>query len=134
MKRLLYLIIYIGALLPATAQTIVRDATDSQPKIERAANMQQLLTQLGIRITYQGGEPYITTPDNAGLDIYVDNMNYSDDHDYVLNLIPANVKTVEYFTPNNSVNSIFGVRPAPFTGKVPGVLFIFLKDGSGVIE
>lgn len=106
------------------------------PKIEQAANMQQLLTSLGIRITYQGSDPYITTPDNAGLNIYVDNMRIdADEHDYVLNsIVPANVKAVEYFTPNSAENGIFGVRPASFSGKVPGVLFIFLKDGSETVH
>lgn len=104
------------------------------PRIGQAASMAQLLTSLGIRVTYFNGDPYITTPDNAGLDIYVDDMNMNDDHDYVLNLVPANVKAIEYFTPNNATNGIFGVRPQSFTGKVPGVLFIFLNDGSEVVN
>ena len=95
--------------------------------------MAQLLTSLGIRVNYYDGEPNINTPDNAGLDIYVDHINMNDDHDYVLNLVPANVRAIEYFTPNNATNSIFGVRPQSFTGKVPGVLFIFLNDGSEVV-
>lgn len=104
------------------------------PKIGQANDMKQLLTSLGIRVNYYNGAPHITTPDNAGLDIYVDNMNMNDDHDYVLNLVPANVKAIEYFTPNNATNGIFGVRPQSFTGKVPGVLFIFLNDGSEVVN
>ena len=105
------------------------------PRIERAANMQQLLTSLGIRITYYQGIPYITTPDNAGLAIYVDNLKMeTDEHEEVLSLIPTDVKTIEYFTPNDPVNGIFGVRPDSYSGKVPGVLFIFLKDGSEVSE
>ena len=103
-------------------------------KIGQAANIMQLLISLGLRVTYFNGDPYITTPDNAGLDIYVDNMNMNDNHDYVLNLVPANVKAIEYFTPNNATNGIFGVRPQSFTGKVPGVLFIFLNDGSEVVN
>lgn len=104
------------------------------PRIGQAASMAQLLTSLGIRVTYFNGDPYITTPDNAGLDIYVDDMNMNYDHDYVLNLVPANVKAIEYFTPNNATNGIFGVRPQSFTGKVPGVLFIFLNDESEVVN
>ena len=104
------------------------------PKIGQANDMKQLLTSLGIRVNYYDGEPNINTPENAGLDIYVDNMNMNDDHDYVLNLVPANVKAIEYFTPNNATNGIFGVRPQSFTGKVPGVLFIFLNDGSEVVN
>lgn len=104
------------------------------PKIGQANDMMQLLTSLGIRVNYYDGEPNINTPENAGLDIYVDNMNMNDDHDYVLNLVPANVKAIEYFTPNNATNGIFGVRPQSFTGKVPGVLFIFLNDGSEVVN
>ena len=103
------------------------------PKIGQANDMKQLLTSLGIRVNYYDGEPNINTPDNAGLDIYVDHINMNDDHDYVLNLVPANVRAIEYFTPNNATNSIFGVRPQSFTGKVPGVLFIFLNDGSEVV-
>ena len=102
-------------------------------KIGQAASMAQLLTSLGIRVNYYDGEPNINTPDNAGLDIYVDHINMNDDHDYVLNLVPANVRAIEYFTPNNATNSIFGVRPQSFTGKVPGVLFIFLNDGSEAV-
>lgn len=101
-------------------------------RIENAANVQQLLTTLGMRVYYINGEAFITTTDNAGLEVYVDNF-VETDHDYVLNLIPQNISSIEYFTPNNAVNGFFGVRPGP-TGKVPGVLFVFLKDGSEIVH
>ena len=99
------------------------------PRIERAAKMKHLIAPLGIREgRNDDGEPYLTTPDNAGIKVYVDNF-VETDHDYVLNqLLPTDVKAIEYFTPNNASNSLFGVRPTQ-AGKVPGVLFIFLKDG-----
>ena len=99
------------------------------PRIENAATMQQLLTGLGLWTYYIGGDGFITTPDRAGVKIYLDNFEETD-HDYVLNLLPQEVSSIEYFTPNNAVNGFFGVRPVSFTGKVPGVLFIFLKNGT----
>ena len=101
------------------------------PRIENAATMQQLLTSLGIRAYYINGEGFITTSDRAGVKIYVDNFEETD-HDYVLNLIPQNISSIEYFTPNHAVNGFFGVRPISFTGKVPGVLFIFMKNGTEI--
>lgn len=101
-------------------------------RIGNAANVQQLLTSLGMRVGYADGSAYITTPDNAGVLSYVDNIR-EEDHEYVLNLLPTDVKSIEYFTPNNAVNGFFGVRPGP-TGKVPGVLFVFLKDGSEIVH
>lgn len=101
-------------------------------RIGNAANVQQLLTSLGMRVYYYNGEGFITTADNAGLKVYVDNFEETD-HDYVLNLVPQNISSIEYFTPNNAVNGFFGVRPGP-TGKVPGVLFVFLKDGSEIVH
>ena len=110
-----------------------RGFQEEDPRIERAANMQQLLTSLGMRVFYRDGEAYITTPDNAGVKIYVDNIVEAD-HDYVLNLLPTDIKSIEYFTPNNSINGFFGVRPVSYSGKVPGVLFVFLKDGSEIVK
>lgn len=100
-------------------------------RLGNASNVQQLLISLGMRVYYIDGEGYITTPDNAGVVVYVDNMK-EEDHDYVLSLVPTDIKSIEYFTPNNAVNGLFGARPASFSGKVPGVLFIFLKDGSEI--
>ena len=45
---------------------------------------------------------------------------------------PTDVKSVEYFPKNNPQNGIFGVRPNPFSGVIPGALFVFLKDGSEI--
>ena len=110
-----------------------RGFQEEDPRIDRAANMQQLLTSLGMRAVYRDGEAYITTPDNAGVKIFVDNI-VETDHDYVINLLPTDIKSIEYFTPNNSINGFFGVRPVSYSGKVPGVLFVFLKDGSEIVK
>ena len=108
-----------------------RGFQEGDPRIERAVTMQQLLINLGMRVAYTNdGEPYITTPDNAGVLPYVDNFR-EEDHSFVLNLLPTDVKSIEYFTPNNAINGLFAARPANH-GKVPGVLFIFLKDGSEI--
>ena len=110
-----------------------RGFQEGDPRIERAVTMQQLLINLGMRVAYtNNGEPYITTPDNAGVLPYVDNFKEKD-HSFVLNLLPTDVKSIEYFTPNNAINGLFGVRPNA-RGKVPGVLFIFLKDGSEIAK
>ena len=102
-------------------------------RIERAVTMQQLLISLGMRVAYNDGVPCITTPDNAGVLPYVDNIR-EEDHDYILNLMPTDIKSIEYFTPNNAINGLFAARPASYSGKVPGVLFIFLKDGSEIVK
>lgn len=45
-----------------------RGFQEGDPRIERAVTMQQLLINLGMRVAYtNNGEPYITTPDNAGV-------------------------------------------------------------------
>ena len=108
-----------------------RGFQEGDPRIERAVTMQQLLINLGMRVAYtNNGEPYITTTDNAGVLPYVDNFR-EEDHSFVLNLLPTDVKSIEYFTPNNAINGLFAARPDN-RGKVPGVLFIFLKDGSEI--
>ena len=109
-----------------------RGFQEGDPRIERAVTMQQLLISLGMRVGYADGRAYITTPDNAGVLPYVDNIR-EEDHDYVLNLLPTDVKSIEYFTPNNAINGFFAARPANY-GKVPGVLFVFLKDGSEIVK
>ena len=110
-----------------------RGFQEGDPRIEHAVTMQQLLITLGMRVVYVDGEPYITTPDDAGVLPYVDNIR-EEDHDYILNLVPTDIKSIEYFTPNNAINGFFGARPASYSGKVPGVLFIFLKDGSDIVK
>ena len=104
------------------------------PRIDHAVTMQQLLLQLGMRFeTNSEGDQYITTPDRAGVLVYLENfMVPIDEHYNILLLPPTDVRSIEYFTPNNAINGFFGVRPKSFTGKVPGVLFIFLKDGSEI--
>jgi hypothetical protein len=110
-----------------------RGFQEGDPRIERAVTMQQLLITLGIKVVYADGEPFITTYNDCGVLPYVDNIR-EEDHDYILNLVPTNVKSIEYFTPNNAINGFFGARPASYSGKVPGVLFIFLKDGSEIVK
>lgn len=104
------------------------------PRIDHAVTMQQLLLQLGMRIeTNSEGDQYVTTPDRAGVQMYLENFSVPiDEHCNILALPPTDVRSIEYFTPNNAINGFFGVRPKSYTGKVPGVLFIFLKDGSEI--
>ena len=106
-----------------------RGIPEGDPRLERAATMRQLLISLGMRVYNDGANSYISTPNNTGVMLYVDNIR-EEDHDYVLNIVPTDIKSIEYFTPNNAINGFFGARPASFSGKVPGVLFVFLKDGS----
>lgn len=113
-----------------------RGFQEGDPRIERAATMQQLLTSLGMRIQTNGyGDQYITTPDHAGVRVYIDNfVESAEEHGYVLSLPPTDIRSIEYFTPNNPINGFFGVRPVSYSGKVPGVLFIFMKDGSEIVR
>ena len=99
------------------------------PRIDRATSMVQLLAQLGLRAGYYGGHPYVTTYSGAGVEFFLDNFR-EEDQDYIMNLQPTDIRSIEYFPANNPVNSFFGVRPTQ--GLVPAVLFIFLKDGSGI--
>ena len=109
------------------------------PWRERAARMSALLHRFGIYpfIDAAGREHINSTasPQYVGK-IYVDNVEYNveDEEDGdVLNIPPQNVRSIEYFPSNNAQNGIFGVRPLP-NGTVPGVLFIFLKDGSEIVH
>lgn len=113
-----------------------RGYQEGDPRIERATTMQQLLTSLGMRIQTNGnGDQYITTPDHAGVRVYIDNfVESAEEHGYVLSLPPTDIRSIEYFTPNNPINGFFGVRPVSYSGKVPGVLFIFMKDGSEIVR
>ena len=113
-----------------------RGYQQGDPRIERAATMQQLLTSLGMRIQTAGnGEQYITTPDHAGVKVYLDNfVEPEEEHSYVLSIPPTGIRSIEYFTPNNAINGFFGGRPKSYSGKVPGVLFVFMKDGSEIVR
>ena len=113
-----------------------RGYQEGDPRIERAATMQQLLTSLGMRIQTNGvGDQYITTPDRAGVKVYLDNfVESAEEHGYVLSLPPTDIRSIEYFTPNSPINGFYGVRPVSYSGKVPGVLFIFMKDGSEIVR
>ncbi|MBQ9186407.1 MAG: hypothetical protein IJ144_01120 [Prevotella sp.] len=109
------------------------------PWIERAARMSALLHRFGIYPFFDAaGREHINStasPQYVGK-IYVDNMEYNieDEEDGdVLNIPPQNVRSIEYFPTNHAANSMFGVRPLQ-NGTVPGVLFIFLKDGSDVVH
>ena len=108
-----------------------RGFAPGDPRIERATNMVQLLAQLGLYTGYINGQAFVTTYDKAGVKIFIDNI-VETDTDIVMNLIPTDIKSIEYFTPNDPANSLFGVRPESWSGKVPGVLFIFMKDGSEI--
>lgn len=107
------------------------------PRLTRAATMAQLLQQLGLRIDYPDGHARIRTNINAPLRVYIDNYAGWDD-DYILNLMPTDVKSIEYFLPNHAENAIFGTlgwgtQPSGNgTGMVSGILFIYLNDGSEV--
>jgi hypothetical protein len=113
-----------------------RGYQEGDPRIEQAVTMQQLLTSLGMRIVSdENGEQYITTPDNAGVKVYIDNfVESAEEHGYVLSLPPTDIRSIEYFTPNSPINGFYGVRPVSYSGKVPGVLFIFMKDGSEIVR
>ena len=113
-----------------------RGFQEGDPRIERAATMQQLLTALGMRIVSDGnGEQHITTPDNAGVVVYIDNLaEFDDEHGYILSLQPTDIRSIEYFTPNHPINGFYGARPSTWSGKVPAILFIFMKDGSEIVK
>ena len=53
------------------------------------------------------------------------------DDEEILAILPQNVRSIEYFTMNHPQNTMYGVR-ADIRGRIPGVLFIFLKDGSEI--
>ena len=103
---------------------------EDDPQIEHAINIKSLLYRLGIRIGIDdsSGDEFL-----YNVNTFVDNVA-ADDMDFVLkNLPPTDVSSIEYFPPNNPSNVIFGVRPDRM-GNVPGVLFIFLKDGSEIVH
>lgn len=105
-----------------------RNINEDDPRLQRATSMAQLLAPLGLKVVGRPGEQDLKPVANAAsLKIFVDNFE-EDDHDDVVNLLPTDVKSVEYFPPNNAENSVFGVRPESGSATVPGVLFIFLKD------
>lgn len=103
-----------------------RSLQEGDSRIEHAVSMRALLHPLGIYTTYIDGEEHFRKWQVGKC--YVDNFVEEDDN-YVLNISPTDVKSIEYFTPNDPRNTLFGVR-ADERGRVPGVLFIFLKDGS----
>ncbi len=103
---------------------------EDDPQIEHAINIKSLLYRLGIRIGIDdsSGDEFL-----YNVNTFVDNVAV-DDMDFVLkNLPPTDVSSIEYFPPNNPRNVIFGIRPDRM-GNVPGVLFIFLKDGSEIVH
>lgn len=103
-----------------------RSLQEGDSRIEHAVSMRALLHPLGIYTETIDGEEHFRYWQVGKC--YVDNYHETD-HQYVLNIQPTDVKSIEYFTPNNPQNTLFGVR-ADERGFVPGVLFIFLKDGS----
>lgn len=103
-----------------------RSLNEGDSRIEHAVSMRALLHPLGIYTETIDGEEHFRYW-HVGK-CYVDNY-VETDHQYVLNIQPTDVKSIEYFTPNDPRNTLFGVR-ADERGRIPGVLFIFLKDGS----
>ena len=103
-----------------------RSLQEGDSRIENSVSMRMLLHSLGIYTEYIDGEERFR-PWNVGK-CYVDNYHETNDQ-YVLNILPSDVKSIEYFTPNDPANTLFGVM-ADERGRIPGVLFIFLKDGS----
>lgn len=99
---------------------------EGDSRIENAPTMRVILHALGIYTTYIDGEEHFRKWQVGKC--YVDNFVEEDDS-YVLNISPSEVKAIEYFPPNEPQNSFFGIR-ADESGRLPGVLFIFLKDGS----
>ena len=102
-----------------------RSFAPGDPRLERATTLAELLHQLGILTHVKDGmqvpyERYVGK-------VYVDNF-IEDDMDFVMQLMPNEIESIEYFGRNDPSNVVFGVRPTT-TGDVPGVLFIFLKSG-----
>ena len=108
-----------------------RNLYPNDPRIEHAASMETLLSQLGI-YCYVGedGQKRIGGVGQIVGKKYVDNVAETDDEE-ILAILPQNVRSIEYFTMNHPQNTMYGVR-ADIRGRIPGVLFIFLKDGSEI--
>ena len=104
----------------------VRGIPQDDPRLEWATTMRVLMSQLGIWVTITPeGEQHM-----QNVVCYIDNFKETD-HSIVLQTNPSDVKSIEYFPKNRSENGVFGVRFSP-NGTIPGVLFIFLKDGSEI--
>ena len=103
-----------------------RGIAEGDPRLEWVTLVKTLVAQLGIFVARdEDGKEYL-----PHVECYVDDFRETD-HEELLNINVHNIKSIEYFPKNNSENTIFGVRVSP-NGTVPGVLFIFLKDGSEV--
>ncbi|MBQ7420492.1 MAG: hypothetical protein IJV17_07150 [Prevotella sp.] len=105
----------------------LRGIPAGDPRLERAPTVAAQLAMLGLYATFVDGVGIIPFTK-----VYVDNI-VEEDHDYVLNLPATDIKSIELFPKENAINGMFGVRPTP-DGHVPGVLFIFLKDGSEIVH
>lgn len=105
----------------------LRGIPAGDPRLERAPTVAAQLAMLGLYATFVEGKGVIPFTK-----VYVDNV-VEEDHDYVLNLPATDIKSIELFPKESAINSMFGVRPTP-NGHIPGVLFIFLKDGSEVLR
>ena len=108
-----------------------RNIQENDPRLGRAASMAQLLAPLGVKAVMEStnesrGLVFKSVTNGSKVKVFVDNVE-EDDHNAVYHLQPTDVKSIEYFTPNDPQNALFGVRPEPWSGIVPGVLFIFLK-------
>ena len=105
----------------------LRGIPEGDPRLERAPTVAAQLAMLGLYATFVDGVGVIPFTK-----VYVDNIE-EEDHDYVLSLPATDVKSIELFPHDHAINSMFGVRPTT-DGHIPGVLFIFLKDGSEVVH
>lgn len=105
----------------------LRGIAEGDPRLEHAPSVAAQLAMLGLYATWADGVGVIPFTK-----VYVDNI-VEEDHDYVLNLPATDIKSIELFPHDHAINSMFGVRPTP-EGHIPGVLFIFLKDGSEIFR
>ena len=105
----------------------LRGIPAGDPRLEHAPTVAAQLAMLGLYATWVDGVGVIPFTK-----VYVDNIE-EEDHDYVLSLPATDIKSIELFPKENAINSMFGVRPTG-NGHIPGVLFIFLKDGSDIVH
>lgn len=93
-------------------------------KKSRVPSLKSLLLPLGVKFKNENGRETFRL-----CKVYVDNVACDeDDLSDVLAIQPTDVSSVEYFPPNNPVNTLFRVDAE--LGEIPGVLFIFLNDSS----
>lgn len=110
-----------------------RNLFPGDSRIEHAVSMENLLAQLGIYCHVgEDGQKRIGGVGQIVGKKYIDNVAEQDDEE-ILAILPQQVRSIEYFTMNHPQNTMYGVR-ADTRGRIPGVLFIFLKDGSEIVK